>query len=72
MDDFDPEDELAKLRAQARVARRQRKSKLTRYASQLLALRAAGATAADCQRWLKTRHMPVAHTTVTRWFKRNG
>ena len=46
----------------------QRRSKLDRYAAELLALRRAGATVAQLTRWLRReRDIGVAATTVGRW-----
>ncbi|PJE77537.1 hypothetical protein CI610_03539 [invertebrate metagenome] len=72
MDDFDAVAEVAKLKKLAEITRRKTKSsRLTRYKSQLLAMHQTGATAADLQRWLKSRHLNVVHSTVSRWIKKN-
>ena len=48
----------------------QRRSKLDRYAAELLALRRAGATLAQLTRWLRFQHgAVVVATTVGRWLR---
>ncbi|MXY56677.1 MAG: hypothetical protein F4Y41_09815 [Gammaproteobacteria bacterium] len=50
---------------------RQRRSELDRHATELLALRRAGATVAQLTRWLRLeRDTVVATTTVGRWLGR--
>lgn len=72
MSEFDPQAAVASLKRRRRIMRKPRPSRLTRYASQLLAMRAHGATVADLQRWLRQQHVHVAHSTVSRWLVRHG
>ncbi|MCO6058505.1 hypothetical protein NG726_17750 [Pseudomonas sp. MOB-449] len=69
---FDPQAEAARLRNSTRARRKTtfRRSRLDRYAGELLALRRAGATIAELQRWLGERRVRVVHTTVARWLSR--
>ncbi|MCY1422248.1 hypothetical protein D9M71_379240 [compost metagenome] len=69
---FDPQAEAARLRATTRMRRKTtyRRSRLDRYAGELLALHRAGATIAELQRWLGERRVRVVHTTVARWLSR--
>ncbi|MDH4610329.1 hypothetical protein E8F12_17415 [Pseudomonas sp. BN102] len=69
---FDPLAEAARLRSATRARRKTtfRCSRLDRYAGELLALRQAGATIAELQRWLGERRVRVVHTTVARWLSR--
>ncbi len=49
----------------------QRRSRLDRHGTELLALRRAGATIAQLTRWLREeRNLSVAATTVARWLDR--
>ena len=49
----------------------QRRSRLDRHGTELLALRRAGATVAQLTRWLREeRRVAVAPTTVARWLDR--
>ena len=66
--------EALALRAESHERRRVRfyRSRLDRYAHELIALRAEGATAAELRRWLARRGVRVAHSTVTRWLRRQG
>ncbi|PJE78167.1 hypothetical protein CI610_02898 [invertebrate metagenome] len=72
MDDFDAVTEVAKLKQLAETIKHRRKSsRLIRYKSQLLAMHQAGATTANLQRWLKSKHLNVVHSTGSRWLKKN-
>ena len=74
MSQFDAMSELIRLRTNAGVRRKThyRKSRLDRYAGELLQLYRAGARAADLQRWLKEQRVAVTHSTVARWLQKNG
>ncbi|MBC8954913.1 hypothetical protein [Xenorhabdus sp. PB62.4] len=74
MPQFDAGKELAVLREQTRIIRKQRyrKSRLDRYAGELLQLHREGASAAELQRWLRKKRIRVVLSTVTRWLARNG
>lgn len=64
---------LQQLRADAAEKRKKlKKSKLTKYAGQILDLRSNGATISEIQRWLVSRQMSAEHTTITRWLSKNG
>lgn len=69
MPDFDPTKELQELRALKAAQRKGRyyRSRLDRYTAELLALRKAGASAADLQLWLRQHRISVVLSTVTRW-----
>lgn len=71
--DFDPQVELATLREQTQTIRRRRyvKSRLDRYAGELLTLHRAGASTAELQRWLRGRRIKVVHSTVARWLEKH-
>ena len=70
---FDAAAEAARLREQTRTRRRRRHavSRLDRYTFELLALRDAGSTTAELQRWLRDRRVRVHHSTVARWLRRH-
>ena len=74
MSDFDPELEVKKLQKQTSIIRKTRysKSRLDRYKGELLALRKSGATCAELQRFLRTKRVKVAFTTVSRWLTKHG
>jgi len=73
MNEFDPLAEVASLKCRKHIMRKPRSSKLTRYASQLLALHAQGARVADLKLWLQKHKITVAHSTISRWLaKHNG
>ena len=74
MIDFDPEAEVAQLKAQTQAIRqrRYRRSRLDRYTGELLQLHTSGATAAELQRWLRARRIKVTHSTVARWLQKHG
>lgn len=69
---FDPLAETARLRkiSAARRKTNYRRSRLDRYAGELIQLHKAGATIAELQRWLRERRVVVVHATVARWMKR--
>ena len=72
--DFDPLAELAILRQQTAEIRKSRypHSRLDRHRAELLALRHAGATVAELQRWLRAHRINVVHSTVARWLTRQA
>jgi len=67
---FNSKIELAALRRQTALIRQKsfRKSKLDRYDGQLVALRQAGASYAELQRWLRARRIKAHQSTIIRWF----
>ena len=71
---FDPAAEVAKLKADTTTRRKPRftRSRLDRYTGELLELHRAGASVAELQRWLRTRRVKVAHSTVARWLAKHG
>ncbi|MDE0360327.1 MAG: hypothetical protein OXI74_04070 [Rhodospirillaceae bacterium] len=71
---FDVSSEAARLKTQTRTIRQHRhsRSRLDRYAHELLALAEAGCTAAELRRWLAERRVVVRHSTVARWLRRHG
>lgn len=67
---FDPAVELAAVKARRALQRRKtyRKSKLERYRAELVALRRAGASAADLAAWLKMQHrLKINRSSVDRY-----
>lgn len=74
MTDFDPDLEVNKLKKQTSTIRKKRysKSRLDRYKGELLSLSNAGATCAELQRFLRTKRIKVAYTTVSRWLAKHG
>lgn len=72
--DFDPVAEAVAAHAHSRALRRPRysRSRLDRYAHELLALRDQGFSTAELQRWLRQRRVKVAHSTVGRWLRRHA
>ena len=71
---FDAPAEAARLKAETRIRRRARhtRSRLDRYAHELLALADEDCTPAELRRWLRDRHVHVHHSTVARWLRRHG
>lgn len=72
--DFDVNNELKKLREQTKIIRKRRysRSRLDKYAGELLAMYRAGATTAQLQRWLRRHRIKVVHSTVARWLAKHG
>lgn len=72
--DFDVNTELKTLREQTKIIRRKRysRSRLDKYAGELLTLHRAGATTAELQRWLRGQRIKVVHSTVARWLAKHG
>ncbi len=73
---FDPVTELANLRQQAAITRKQpslrrRTSRLDAHTAELLALYQAGANAAEIQSWLRDQRVLVVHSTVARWLAKH-
>ena len=71
---FDPHAELATLRQHTALIRKPRyaRSRLDRPRAEWLALRHAGATVAELQRWLRAHRINVVHSTVARWLTRQA
>ena len=71
---FDAEKELAEIKKIKKLVRKKRysRSRLDKYKDELLALRKAGGSISDLQRWLRLRRVKVAWSTVQRWIKLNG
>jgi hypothetical protein len=68
---FDAKAEVARLKEQTKKRRNvPKKSSLSRFESQILALKQEGASMAEIQRWLRSKGLKVAHSTVSRWFAR--
>ena len=76
MTDFDAELEVKKLKKQTSTIRKTRysksKSRLDRYKGELLALSKEGSSCAELQRYLRTKRIKVAYTTVSRWLAKHG
>ena len=75
MPEFNVQSELSALKVQTNNIRKRsyksRQSRLDRYTSELLNLHSAGATSAELQRWLQSKRIKVAHSTVLRWLQRH-
>ena len=74
MTDFDPVSEVATLKAETKMIRKrsykQRKSRLDKYHTELVAMHKQGATIAELTRWLrKKKAIKVADSTVNRWLQ---
>lgn len=68
------EEEVARLKTQSRLLRKRsysrRKSRLDRYGGEIVALRKAGATYTEIQRWLRERRIKVHRSTVSRYIEK--
>jgi len=68
------EQEVECLKAQTKQLRKRsysrRKSRLDRYCGEIVALRKAGATCVEIQRWLKERRIKVHRTTISRYLSK--
>lgn len=75
MPDFNVQSELSALKIQTNNIRKRsykpRQSRLDRYTYELLSLHSTGATSAELQRWLRSKRIKVAHSTVLRWLQRH-
>lgn len=69
MNHFDAHAELARIQA-LRKKRRYRRSRLDRFRSEILALRAAGASCADIALWLRGHKTKAVGSTVARYIAR--
>lgn len=74
---FDAAAEVAALKKQTAAIRKrsytQRKSRLDRYHTELMAMHKAGASIAELTRWLrKKKAVKVAESTVNRWLKNHA
>lgn len=73
--EFDVQNELYVLKTQTQLIRKrhycQRKSRLDKFTYELLELRRVGASCAELQRFLRTKRMKVAHSTVQRWLTKH-
>lgn len=76
MSNFDAHSELSVLKAQSKSIRKrsykQRKSRLDKFKFELLELHRLGAKGAELQRYLRSKRIKVAHSTVQRWLDNNG
>ncbi|WP_040572183.1 hypothetical protein [Shewanella benthica] len=72
--EFDSKLELDILQLQTKQIRKTRysRSRLDKYREQLLELRQKGASTSQLQRWLHTKKMNTAWSTVSRWLQKNG
>lgn len=71
---FDADAEVTRLRANSAARRKTtyKKSRLDRFAGELIQLHDAGASAAELQRWLREHRIVVTHSTVARWIRRQN
>ncbi|HAT7688692.1 TPA: hypothetical protein JAX36_005051 [Enterobacter cloacae subsp. cloacae] len=77
MTEFDAAAEVAKLKAQTKAIRKRsyfrRISKLDKYRGELLTMYRAGASGSELLRWLKSKRIDCAHSTLSRYLnKHNG
>lgn len=74
MSEFEVHAAVAKLKSQTSTIRKKRfyQSRLDPYKGELFQLHNAGATTAELQRWLRTKRITVAWSTVSRWITQNG
>lgn len=76
MKDFDLDVEIAAIKAHTKAIRKRnyssRISKLDKYKGELLTLHRAGTSSAELQRWLKTKRITCAPSTVLRYIQKNG
>ncbi|MBM7071816.1 hypothetical protein JQC92_07130 [Shewanella sp. 202IG2-18] len=74
MKEFLAKQELAKLKVQTRTIRKTsyRKSRLDKHRGELKALLNEGAKLAELHRWLRSKRVKVAYSTVVRWVQKNG
>ncbi|MFB2755931.1 hypothetical protein ACE02G_20050 [Shewanella xiamenensis] len=74
--DFDSTAEVAKLRAQTKAIRKrnysQRRSVLDVYKGELCSMYKDGARGTELVRWLKSKKISVAHSTVLRYVKKQS
>ena len=68
------EEEVKRLKTQSRLLRKRsysrRKSRLDKYGGEIVALRKAGATYTEIQRWLRERRIKVHRSTVSRYIEK--
>ncbi len=74
MSDFNVQNELETLQKQTQIIRKRRfsKSRLDKFKGELLLLKDSGASTAELQRFLRTKKIKVAWSTVYRWLEKNG
>lgn len=71
---FDAKAEVIQLKILKKSISKKRysRSRLDKYTDELKAMKVAGATYSDLQRWLQSRRIKVAWSTVQRWFTNHG
>jgi hypothetical protein len=76
MTEFDAAAEVAKLKAQTKAIRNRpyfrRISKLDKFRGELLSMYRAGASGSELLRWLKSRRVNCAHSTLSRYLKKHN
>ena len=76
MSEFNAVEVVQRLKAQTKAIRKRvysaRISKLDKYKGEVMAMHTTGATAAEIQRWLNTKRISCALSTVTRYIQKNG
>lgn len=76
MDEFNVQKELLALKVQTKSIRKRsysaRKSRLDKFKFELLELHKAGCSIAELQRFLRSKRIKVAHSTVSRWLVKYG
>lgn len=74
--DFDVVEVSLRLKEQTKAIRKRsyaaRISKLDAYKGEVMAMHTTGVSAAEIQRWLITKRIRCALSTVTRYIQKNG
>jgi len=70
---MDAEAEAARLKAKAKTRKKSRysSSKLDKWKTELILLRAEGVTLECLQIWLSEKRIPCEISTISRWLKKN-
>ena len=71
--EMDVKTEAARLKAKAQARKKSRysTSKLDKWKTELLLLRAEGVTLEGLQIWLSEKRIPCEISTISRWLKKN-
>lgn len=74
MTEFNAKSELDALRTSAKIIRKKRyyTSTLDSYKGELIVLRHRGGSIAELQRFLRSKRIHVAWSTVNRWMQKHG
>lgn len=76
MSEFNAVEVVQRLKAQTKAIRKRsyaaRISKLDKFKGEVMTMYNAGSSAAEIQRWLQTKRICCALSTVTRYIQKNG